>query len=176
MTIYKHSLLLVTLAVAGMLMGSVSADEPEAPRVEWSSNLSGSYQQALRENKPLIVLFWSSRCAGCRGPCLSSAKLVSGPLNSPEFHAHADRGVFVEVDIEHIERSQIGYNVQNARQMMDNLKIASYPTLVVNEAKIDVINEIGRIEGAMDTESYLRQFLPLIGQGPAAPTAVTAPH
>jgi thiol-disulfide isomerase/thioredoxin len=135
------------LLLAGALMPAAANAQSDFP---WEEDLVAAWQKALKEEKPLVVYFFSSTCPHCQ-------KFREEVLSTDQFNALANRGVFASVDMAK-ELSE------SAKKMSENLKVTHVPGVYVLDARADVINEIDRIVGFTPPEEFFPRFAELLEQ------------
>lgn len=127
-------------------------------RIGWHfDDLLGVYKQAIRENKPLIIVYGEDQCKYCGG-------MIVEALTCPKVNALAGSAIF-------------GYSVPSrdpgAKVAAKSLDIHSYPSVSVLEPDRKMLREDGRIVGFYrdnDLASTLAGILRKSGW-PVAPAA-----
>ena len=144
-------ILVAAVAVLGLAAVCGSAAEPQYGRVRFETNLYGSFQKAMKANKPLAVFFYQSECDNCKGACKHCAKLEKA-LNGELAARYADEAVFVKVDILRDDQHK------NVSRLMEQLNVKQVPMLIVLDASPKELKEIGRIVGAFPEEEVARRL------------------
>jgi len=127
---------------------SPSADDQPAA-IAWHTNVFEAYQKAVREHKPLVVLFYSDECDHC-------VMFKSEVLSTDAFGSFADDAVFAAIDCDNlVEGSQ-------EERLYNELKIEGVPTISVMNAHTDALVEVGRMIGNLSLQEALSQFFGLI--------------
>lgn len=103
-----------------LVMGSFAA---QAQDIYWETNLNKAADQAMKENKPLLLFFTGSDWCGW---CIRLQKEV---LKTPEFADWAQKNV-VLVELDFPRRSQLPADIQQQNaQLQQVLEVRGYPTV-----------------------------------------------
>lgn len=103
-----------------LLAGSLAT---QAQDIYWETNLNKAAEQAMKENKPLLLFFTGSDWCGW---CIRLQKEV---LKTPEFADWAIKNV-VLVELDFPRRSQLPPDIQQQNaQLQQILEVRGYPTV-----------------------------------------------
>lgn len=119
--------------------------------IPWFQEVLLAYQRAVETQKLLVIYFEFDECDYCR-------KLEAEVLRSPEMAVFANRAVFAVA-------SPLKDKI--AESLRSSLKVEDYPSVVVLEARPDVIVEKSRIIGYFERQKFLAKFEECLRQ-PAA--------
>ncbi len=126
--------------------------EPADKKIEWHKDVFKAYDQAVLERKPLIVKFETDWCDYCKD-------LNDKVLTDTRFLNLADKAVFVAANP---EKDKV------AADLGKQLGVDGYPTVVVMEARPELLQEVGRVVGLLPADKFMPQLQKLMPLDPAA--------
>lgn len=119
--------------------------EQSEKRVDWKTDIKSAYKEAMDKQLPLIVRFKEDWCGACQAQERTT-------LSSAEFQKLADQAVFVSADPSKDDQSN------SINQLMADLDINSYPTLVVLKATPTDLIEQARLVGNLPQDLYVSKI------------------
>jgi thiol:disulfide interchange protein len=135
----------VLMAAAGGL--AVAAENPTttAKKVTWEKEVFPAFQKALKEGKPLVVVFTADWCEHCVKQNEMFEK--EGVLD-----AYAGKAVFVKVDPGKDDANG------NIKRLIEQLGIKKIPTVVVLDVSAEELTERGRVTGNFPASEFREHF------------------
>lgn len=124
--------LFVCLVAAAPLMGAPPAHSDES-RLEWQTDLKAAHKIAVRDQKPMLVVFGAEWCLYC--------KKLEGETLGNRLMADYVRREFVPVHLD-FDRDE---------KIAEVLEVKSLPCTVILSPKVDLL---GRIDGYVKPAEY----------------------
>lgn len=125
-----HRRILRLVGVGVILVGTVAtsaiAAEPVANGLNWQPDLHTAHALAVRENKPLLLVFGAEWCGWCK-------KLEKSTLGDPQMVKYVN-ATFIPVHID----------VDHQKKVAEILEVESLPCTIVLSPNADLL---GRFEG-----------------------------
>lgn len=138
--------------MAAMLMAAtgglaVAADNTPTPpkKVTWEKEVFPAFQKALREGKPLVVVFTADWCEHCVKQ--NEMFETEGVLDR-----YAGKAIFVKVDPGKDDANG------NVKKLLEELGVKKIPTVVVLDVTTEQLTERGRITGNFPAKEFGEQF------------------
>ncbi|QDU36635.1 thiol:disulfide interchange protein precursor [Maioricimonas rarisocia] len=131
------ALLAVTLLV-GTAVSALSAAAPEGTGITWQTDLRKAHETAVRENKPMLIVFGADWCGYCK-------KLERETLANPQMVKYVN-AEFVPVHLD----------ADKDKEALDILEVRGLPCSVVLSPNADLL---GRIEGYQKTAPYYSKLV-----------------
>jgi thioredoxin-related protein len=139
---------LIGAIFASTLAASFASGSALRAEINWEDDVYFAWQRAHKENKPLVVLYYSSTCPHCQ-------RLFREVLTKEKFGALDSRAVFYRADV----TQDLDANVT---KLQDDLKVTSVPTIFVLDARPEAIDEVGRSVGFVPEDEFILKFTSLL--------------
>lgn len=127
----------VGLLVLGLGVGTNRAAEPAKTGLKWQPDLRAAHAVAVRENKPMLLVFGAEWCGWCK-------KLEKTTLSDPQMVEYINR-TFVPIHID----------VDQQRKVAEILEVESLPCTIVLSPEADLL---GRFEGFDKPEGLYKKL------------------
>jgi len=130
---------IVCLIALSLLLGGaalhISAAPPKHVEIEWRSNLDEAHEQAVKQNKPMLLVFEAEWCRYCK-------KLRKETLAHPQLAAHINRS-FVPVHLD--------VDLPEDKRVAEILEVKPLPCTIVLSPDADLLT---RKVGFIDAEAF----------------------
>lgn len=138
--------------MAGILMAAtgglaVAAEPPatETKKVIWEDNVVAAFQKALKEGKPLVVVFTADWCEHC---VMQNEMFEKEGVLDP----YAGKAIFVKVDPGKDDTHG------NIKRLVAQLGIKQIPTVVVLDVSEEELAERNRVTGHYPAKTFTERF------------------
>lgn len=131
------ALLAATLLV-GASVSALTAAAPKGTGITWQTDLKKAHQTALRENKPMLIVFGADWCGYCK-------KLERETLSNPQMVKYVN-AEFVPVHLD----------ADKDKEALEILEVRGLPCSVILSPNADLL---GRIEGYQKMAPYYSKLV-----------------
>ena len=156
----NHNIRRGLTALLACLIGAAvaAAEAPAKPKIEWKTDLWPAYQQAVKDQKPLVIYFYTDNSEWC--------DKMTETLADDRVQQFADRAIFVRVNGEKDEDAK--GNVGRLKQQLTNFD--RYPYVAVLQPFPDKLVDLGPIRGYWAADQFVPRLEKSLGQAtdPAA--------
>lgn len=141
----NKTLLAMTLVLAPLTIGALnlygappfSLLRTKKAEVKWESDLFAAHKRAMKENKPMLLVFGAEWCGFCK-------KLENETLTHPELAKYVNES-FVPVHLD----------ADKEQKVTEILEVQALPCTVVLSPNADML---GRIDGFFDPGPYYQKI------------------
>ena len=116
---------------------TVLAGPPTTAKIKWSSDVRAAHRVAVREKKPMLIVFGADWCGYCK-------KLEQTTLADPRMASYINSG-FIAVHVD----------VDDTPDVAEILGVEGLPCTIVLSPNADLL---GRIEGYKNVNEYHEQL------------------
>ncbi|MGD9854341.1 MAG: thioredoxin family protein [Planctomycetaceae bacterium] len=127
----------VGLCLLGLSVGFLEAGENGKSGLQWQPDLHTAHALAVRDNKPLLLVFGAEWCGWCK-------KLEKNTLGDPQMVEYINR-TFVPIHID----------VDQQKKVAEILEVESLPCTIVLSPEADLL---GRFEGFDKPEGLYKKL------------------
>lgn len=127
-------------AAVTVIFQVLSASGVQAGGLVWHKDLQQAAREAVRQQKPILVMVEASWCGYCR-------KMLQETLTNPQIIARVNRQ-FVPVLL----------NADSQARTVQRLQVSAYPTIVVLNSSQQVLARIEGYQSAAQLESRLAPY------------------